>query len=264
MIVCPKAEREAGGFELLHHTWNDITSHYNAIAGHVAHFGQSLDQANVLSWDPGITGPYNHEIRGGWYVWYSLGAPKEVVISGVQVNSAKPSIMLAMSYPVETTFTIRANALANSCNPSTRLCEHHYTEVSSVDAVRAANGDTYHFDGEYLYLKIVPNSAFKLGQNSLEWAPVERDPFTRDGLSIPDRTQNKYTIQISADCATAVTDEGNEYCGVTPSVPALCPDGWHATGIDACEQDTASVVDGECNEALCLWDALKTNLQRLV
>ena len=90
------------------------------------------------------------------------GAPSTFSISRVQLPEAKPKLLIAVSYPPGTSFTIQATT-KSSCNTATKLCSHMYTEVGSVDAVRASDGDTYHFDGTHLYMLVVQNGNSELG-----------------------------------------------------------------------------------------------------
>ncbi len=76
VMVCDKDEREIGYLELWHHSSrNADKSLWDVPAGRIVHWGQSLSQANKFSFDPGLTGPYNHDRSGGWYVSLDSGAP---------------------------------------------------------------------------------------------------------------------------------------------------------------------------------------------
>lgn len=235
-VVCLQRDRTLGSIELFQEpAKNDDDDYFNVIAGRVAHFGQTLEQGIVRSYDPTISGPYNHRDRGGWYVWFESGSPQAFTVDTIQLPTSHPLLLLAISYPPGTTFNVRATT-ARWCTPRAgrKLCEEEYTAVDSVAAIRASLGNVYHYDEVtgHLYLPIVQNSNKDLSAGTGIWQPTPSDVFDRGGLSLMGRTSSGYAIEVIANCAAGTT---SGYCDVEPSVPPLtCPQGESPVGIDRC------------------------------
>ena len=63
---------------------------------------ETCDETTSRSWDPDLTGPFNHKKYGGWYLSFDDGTPAELTIQRVQIEEG--DIMLqAMSLPPSTT-----------------------------------------------------------------------------------------------------------------------------------------------------------------
>ena len=113
-------------------------------------------------------------------------------------------------------------------------------------------GDKFHFDGTYLYLRVVAvctSSGYKIwdprtqdeGFNKRGGCPDTNALFAHDGLAIPARSKAGYRLKIEASCTPLLASDGSlsEFCaagaasgppslstGVVPtgrSVPAGCP-----------------------------------------
>merc|ERR1712157_381342 len=91
----------------------------------------------------------------GWMLSLNDGAPKRLTIKEVEVDPSTP-LIIAISYPVDTSFTIRATV--GWCSPSSSYsCQEIFTRVNSLAEVRYSAGNTYYFDETtgLLYLRIV-------------------------------------------------------------------------------------------------------------
>ena len=264
MWACDAGDRRIASMEFEHAS---SALSFEERVGTINHWGYAPDRGAEIGGDTAIIGPYHHDALGGWFVSLDKGAPVRLHMSRIQV--AKDStLMLAVAYPPGTNFTVQA-AVSRWCNTgSGHLCEHTLTDAGSVAAVRHGAGDTYHFDGTYLYLKVVSmarqsTGPYYLGTTETGWAELaDGDTFTRAGISIYDRGNSRYSLTVTADCTPSSADA--DYCSeavAASAPPVVCPDGQVQVGIDmcasACGGDSDSDGTLDCNDG-CPADGDKT------
>jgi len=107
------------------------------------------------SWDPDLTGPFNHATVGGWYISFDLGTPQHLSLQRVQLPEY--AVMLqAMSLPPGTNAS-SVHVYAETYKYQTYY-RHDYALADSVAAVRAApKGDAYFLDvtSDTLYYRVI-------------------------------------------------------------------------------------------------------------
>lgn len=248
MWACDAGERGATSFELAYSARQAVSDNWNIGAGSINHWGYAASRAAPIGLDPGVMGPYHHDHVGGWFVSLDAGAPRVATITRLQVPLGD-TLMLALAYPPTATLEVRAT-VTQWCNPDAGfLCDLVLSDAGSVAAVRSGAGDTYHWDGTYLYLKLVsmarqPSGSRNLGTVASGWTPTEGDTFTRGGLSIPDRGGAKYQLTVTATCDVSPTDD--EFCAgaVATDPPPACSDTQVQVAIDECT-DAVEEVPGQ-------------------
>jgi hypothetical protein len=129
-------------------------------------------------------------------------------------------LLLVLPYPAGTAFVIEA--LPNSWCARWCGCKTTFRQVGSADAVRAGGGDLYHFDGRFLYVRVVqtPNTfegvdGFDECDGARTWQvpDLQHEALTHGGASIQSTTVFE-TITITANCAPA--SNGSLYCAHQP------------------------------------------------
>ena len=192
----------------------------------------------------------------GWLVKYNAGSPISLVISKVQVPSTS-HLVLVLPYPAGTKFTIKA--LPNSWCSGYCECGTTFRKVNSADAVRDGGGDLYHFDGKFLYIRVVQTPStfnthgFAECDGDRTWSPPD---LTWEALSYDEtyiQARAKFeTITIKANCKPA--SGGSLYCAhggskaeesAVPSA-AICPASTALRGTyDACTYSNGNEVPGK-------------------
>ena len=237
--------------------------------GSMTHFGLTGDgnidachppatcgETTSRSWDPDLTGPYNHAQYGGWYLAWDLGTPSYLTLQRVQMDPGSVMVQ-AMSVPAGTT-AANVRVWAQSYSRT-----HNYTLVSSVNQLRTSpNADVYFLDTEAdtLYWRVIPGFVSSdAGVTTFDWIDLEANglfTFTRAGLSIePTSTTNQFRLHIKFDCVTDAATAGG-FCESKPAfnVPAMgCDQGEVMVAVDQCgkpcELDNSCPPDctGVCN-----------------
>ena len=195
--------------------------------GFVQHWGRTgrtVGTALPLTLNGEVVGPMG---GFGWHMMFNAGSPRQLTLTNVQVKH-DTKLLLSLSYPSGTSFTVTANA-APWCNcfsncGVTKSCNETFTSVASADAVRASPGNTYHFDGTYLYVRVVQAPQGYTGTPgwAVEEEPDGAAPFVRDGLVLQ-RFTAKQSLVIAADCAASSSDAA--FCAAAPAsleVPSAC------------------------------------------
>jgi len=198
--------------------------------GFVQHWGRdglSLGAGLPLTPNGETTGP----VGGfGWHIELIEGAPVRLTVGRLQVRF-DTSLMLSLSYPPGTSFAITAYA-ASWCNTNWKQCEEAFQEVGSPEAVRASAGNTYHWDGSYLYVRLVQANPNGWAEWSIEEEPT--DPFVRDGITLP--RFDAGSLVIDASCTP--NPDAPAYCLHTPAmvgaVPAACTPPRQPVAYDLC------------------------------
>eukprot|EP00729_Bicosta_minor_P010217 gene10216-3050_t len=249
--------------------------------GSMTHFGLtgdgSLDacappetcgETTSRSWDPDLTGPYNHAEYGGWYLSFDHGTPAHLSVQRMQLETGSVLIE-AMSVPAGT----NASSIRVYGESYTRV--HDYTPVSSVQEVREAeHGDVFFFDTatDLLYWRVIAGYVANEGDGNAPFgwigttvvgddeAAPSSDPdgvwtFSRGGLSIVDTTtKNQFQLHIKISCETHIHDA---FCITKPAfnVPAMgCADGDVMVAIDQCgppcqlDDSCELVIPPECQD----------------
>ena len=233
MWMCEKDTINIGYIETHFHAskHGDDGDNWYVRAGTVTHWGSSPSEAALRSWDPGVTGPYDHARIGGWFLTFDRGAPRKMDIKYPQVTPGT-KLMVAFAYPAGTTFTVTAKTITSQCDPTKELCEAVFTEVQTSEAVRNSPGNVYAFDGTYLYLSI-PSVYNRLSKKySMKWAPANGLMATSAaGITIPWMARGTFSLEIRATCGGTGT-----YCSgtVTDTAPPACSGGLTRTSINFC------------------------------
>jgi len=233
MWMCEKDTINIGYIETHFHAskHGDDGDNWYVRAGTVTHWGSSPSEAALRSWDPGVTGPYDHARIGGWFLTFDRGAPRKMDIKYPQVTPGT-KLMVAFAYPAGTTFTVTAKTITSQCDPTKELCEAVFTEVQTSEAVRNSPGNVYAFDGTYLYLSIPSVYNLLSKKYSMKWAPANGLMATSAaGITIPWMARGTFSLEIRATCGGTGT-----YCSgtVTDTAPPACSGGLTRTSINFC------------------------------
>lgn len=195
------------------------------------------------SWDPDLTGPYNHAQYGGWYLSFDQGTPTHLAIMKIQMDR-DTTMVQAMSVPSGTSSS-DIHIWAESGSRA-----YDFIPGSSVDEVRnAENGDKYFLDEvtSTLYWRVI--AGYVSNDGSYGWINENLlSSFSRGGLSITDTT-SKSQLQIHIEVTCAVDTTG-AFCAELPAfnVPGMgCPEGKVMTAIDQCGEP-CELLEGGCSE----------------
>jgi len=213
--------------------------------GRIRHLGSRFDSTNDP--DGGLPVTLQPEIVGltggfGWLLSLDGGAPHTLKISQIEVLPNTP-LLLSISYPLGTTFTIKANA-APSCSAScTKSCEELFTSVDTVQEVRYSEGNVYHFDNEtgLLTIRVIMFPDDHTGEphwKLYNFDDVDSDGeyelvrFERDGVLLP-RKALSANIEIVADCP-----RNGVFCATAPPISSahddVCDSGFTQVSYDRC------------------------------
>ena len=214
--------------------------------GYLQHWGRagnSLGSALPVTLNGEVTG-----VLGGfgWHLMFTAGAPINLTMTQIQVPY-DTKLMLSLSYPSSVTnFTITANAAKWCSANAKKTCVETFTDVGSVEAVRASDGNTYHWDGMYLYLRVVQFNPSYTGNP--DWSVLEepQTPFIREGIRLQ-RFEGNGQLIISAWCTPSSTDPS--FCAEAPAAstaPAACAITHTPTAIDQCCPINATAHGVEC------------------
>ena len=246
--------RESRAIGSLYFTWDDMaqstvgSTTCNSGAGspctpvgYLQHWGRSgtgLNASLPLTLNGAIVGPLG---GFGWFLNFDAGSPVSLKLTSMQI-SRQTHLFLAIPYPLGTSFVLHARA-ATWCtaNTASKTCELDFSEVSSVAEVEASIGNVFHFDGSYLYLRVIQTPANYLGTPDWQlWDDVEMGstayPFIRDGISLPRFSSEQYVL-ITANCTPSATDAS--FCAELPEEtsvpwPPECPTYFEMVGYDQC------------------------------
>jgi len=221
--------------------------------GSMTHFGLTGDGAldactppdqcgdtTSRSWDPDLTGPFNHAQYGGWYLSFDEGTPVHLSIQRIQLEE-DTTLLQAMSVPPGTVpgdVHVWAESL---------LRRYDYTLASSVDEVRTSI-DRYFLDvsTNTMYWRVI--AGFVENDNSFGWIDREAQgiqSFTRGGLTVTDYIgKSSFQLHIEIACPT---DSTGAFCFSKPvfAVPDMgCPDGEVMVAIDQCGLPCELLKDG--------------------
>eukprot|EP00586_Coscinodiscus_wailesii_P002205 CAMPEP_0172492292 /NCGR_PEP_ID=MMETSP1066-20121228/23385_1 /TAXON_ID=671091 /ORGANISM="Coscinodiscus wailesii, Strain CCMP2513" /LENGTH=246 /DNA_ID=CAMNT_0013261815 /DNA_START=17 /DNA_END=753 /DNA_ORIENTATION=+ len=195
------------------------------------------------SWDPDLTGPFNHAQYGGWYLSFDEGTPRHLSIMKIQLEDGAIMVQ-AMSLPPGTTASdVRIWA-------ESRSRSHYFTLASSVHEIRnAANGDKYFLDEStnILYWRVI--AGYVESNSNYGWIDRKAQrlsDFTREGLTVTD-TSGKNILQIHIEISCNATIIPDAFCDVKPefNVPSMgCPHGEVMVAIDKCGQACELLEEG--------------------
>lgn len=251
-VVMPQSGQQGSAvFAMLHSNGNARKTRQ----GSMTHFGlvgdgslsactppQTCGDTTSRSWDPDLTGPFNHAQYGGWYLSFDDGTPTHLAIMKIQLEEGEKMVQ-AMSLPSGTP----ASDVHIWAETESRA--HAFSLAGSLDEVRSAvSGNKYFLDEstDTLYWRVIAgfvNNDMTYGwinQNSL-------NSFSRAGLTITDTT-GKSQIQIHIEI-TCPTDEIGAFCTSKPmfNVPGMgCPEGEVMVAIDQCG-DPCELLEGGCS-----------------
>ena len=223
--------------------------------GSMTHFGLTGDsslttctppetcgETTSRSWDPDLTGPFNHAQYGGWYLSFDEGTPTHLSIMKIQMEDGT-TLVQAMTLPPGTpSSSVRIWAQSKSSRV------HDFILAGSLDEVR--NGLDKYFYNEStntLYWRVI--AGFVNSDGSYGW--IDRDAqgvrsFTREGLSVTETlSKNQLQIHIEIDCVTDVT---GAFCIDKPifNVPGMgCSEGEVMVAIDKCGL-ACELLEGGC------------------
>ena len=253
-VVMPQAEYPPGGSQAVYR---------KARSGSMTHFGFTgdgavdacdppapCDQTTSRSYDPDLTGPFNHAEFGGWYLQWDLGTPRHLQISRVQMEEGHVMLQ-AMSVPTGTTLS-DISVFANSGYADTAYRRYYnYTAASSLAEVRAAPlGDSFWLDTatDTLYWRVIPGwVASDLTFGYIDRPANDLESFTRDGLTIVETSNdNQFQLHIFTGCLDV--DATGHFCATQPAfqVPDMnCPTGQVMVSIDQCGQPCE--LDATCS-----------------
>merc|ERR1711865_457683 len=203
--------------------------------GSMTHFGLDGDgstdtchppatcgDTTARSWDPDITGPFNHKHYGGWYLAYDHGTPTHLSIQKVQLPPGAVMVQ-AMSVPAGTS----ASQIRLYAESSKRF--HNYTQVANLAEVRSAeNGDRYFLDTstDTLYWRVITGYVDKspyvdngkpfgwIPRDSSSWNLKSMKSFTRAGLTVvATASRNQFQLHIKVACEVdSAASHGGAFC----------------------------------------------------
>jgi len=233
--------------------------------GRIRHVGPMFDALNDPSGGLPITA--NSEVPGivggfGWALSLYDGAPKNLRIDQVEVDSTTP-LMLAISYPPGTSFSITAHA-AYCSQSTTKSCTEIFQEADSVQHVRFSQGNTYYFDlaTNVLWIRVIQFPQTYTGDTlysqTAQWHLWDNDDmnpqtgnpndhaldrFSFKGITLP-KSKFGYVnyLEITADCTEGPV---SGYCANTPAYidPQVCSPGYIQVSYDKC---CVSVSSSDC------------------
>ena len=205
-------------------------------------FGKGLGSALPVTLNAEVAGPLG---GFGWHLRFTSGAPKRLVIKRIQVPH-DTKLLLSIAYPLNTTAASVVAYAPSWCTPwasSSRHCSTTFTRVSSVPAVRASLGNTFHLQRGVLTLRIVtpPKSWTARPTWTVPVDPIP--PFVRDGIRIP-RYGWWSELVISVQCPVHVSDA--TLCAGTAvnEEPSACAQGYEQTAYDQCCPNGNTQGDG--------------------
>jgi hypothetical protein len=214
-------------------------------SGSMTHFGlegdgspstcappETCGETTSRSWDPDITGPYDHSQYGGWYLAWDGGTPTHLNVMRIQMPP-NTAMVQAMGVPAGTRLA-DVHVWAESVGRT-----HNYTHAASLQEVRdTATGDRFWLDTDTntLFWRVITGYVYR--DLTFDWMDREAQgvlPFTRAGLTVQDiTTQNQFQLHIELSCDT---DDSGYFCATKPTflVPDMgCPAGEVMVAIDAC------------------------------
>jgi len=200
------------------------------------------------SWDADVTGPFEHSVYGGWYLYFDEGTPAELSVQRVQMLEGGVLVQ-AMNVPEGTVLgDVRIWA-------TTFEREYDFVPVDSLEDVRREL-DGYWLDeaNSTLYWRVITgyvDTDMSFGWINREtqansWEKEGTTFFSRRNLKIADIvTRNQFNLQISIACLTdGITDA---FCAKKPtfSIPGMgCPEEEVMVSINAC--GAPCELDGSC------------------
>jgi len=215
--------------------------------GYIRHLG------DYFSGDSGLPVTANADIVGpvggfGWKLELIKGAPRSVRFEQIEVDPSSP-MLLSISYPLGTSFTITAHAVY--CTDGNQYsCTETFQQVSSMEEVRNSIGNTYHVDSStgLLTFRIIQTPSNFVGRPDF-FLPSYDDigkwgngyalgRFERDGVRLPKMAYGPY-LTLEANCSP---DASGKYCnGMSPTPEVhVCGSntGFYQTGYDVCTSTT--------------------------
>lgn len=101
------------------------------------------------SWDPDLTGPYDHSVYGGWYLHFDDGTPTHLAIMKIQMDRDTTMIQ-AMSLPAGTP----ASDIHVWAESGSRA--YDFTLASSLDVVRSSYNNIFYDEAtSTLYWRVI-------------------------------------------------------------------------------------------------------------
>ena len=214
--------------------------------GYLAQFGQvgALEDIGLkVNYRPEFTGPVptaDADKGSGWYFWLDQGAPKELVLSQLQIHH-KAIFLLAIPYPKGTSFQIamKGQRIQKWCGDTT-LCEFDYERIwnrwTFFEAQQSQKEPKYFVDTstsgyDLLYVRVMQRDDRALSYDGTNWdetyvssmfknAYIENLPDT-DYWGLPYRS-GQITVTITADC-----EADGAYCNGGPLPQEIPPLMWH-------------------------------------
>ncbi|KAI9015919.1 G8 domain-containing protein [Hyaloraphidium curvatum] len=185
-------QSQIGNTVCINGAWDPGSVRPCPVVGTLTHFGRPETSGLVVEVNSKVTGPVIAE-SGGWFMRFDGGTPSSFVIQGLVVPD-EARLIMAFPYPAGTQFSVQANL--NWCQTWWGgVCVHDFRPVGSVAEVRDGFGDTYHFDGRVLYIRVVlRQKGGSFGTND-PWTNVQPvGVFARNGLALPegDWSEAKY------------------------------------------------------------------------
>ena len=162
----------------------------------------------------------------------------------IEVKPDTP-LLLSVSYPLGTSFTIIAHA-AWCSNDQYYTCEEEFYSVPSVEDVRVSLGNAFHFDTAtgLLTFRIIQTPKTFIGRPEYflpsyddigKWGNGFALPrFERGGVLLPQLSYGPY-LSVVSDCPTHSSNSA--YCsGATVDVSNydVCPSGYEQVSYDKC------------------------------
>jgi len=160
---------------------------------------EPCDETVSRSWDPDVTGPFNHAQYGGWYFSFDDGTPVHLNIQRVQIPDDAVMIQ-AMSVPPGTTQgDVRIYATSRGRQYDFTVADGGLAEVRA-----STTGDTYWLDtaNDILYWRVI--AGYVENDGTYGWinrAAQNVESFSRGGLTVWDTTgQNLFQLNIIINC----------------------------------------------------------------
>lgn len=192
---------------------------------------QTCGETTARSWDPDLTGPYNHEQYGGWYLAFDQGTPTHLSIQKIQLDDDSTMIQ-AMTLPPGT------SSGDISIYAESRSRTYYFASATSLTEVRS-NIDKYYYDEatNTLYWRVIAGYVNNDGNYGwIDRAAQGVSGFSREGLHVTETiSKNQLQIHIKVNCETETVT--GAFCETKPSflVPEMgCPDDQVMVAIDKC------------------------------
>eukprot|EP00934_Nitzschia_sp_Nitz4_P002604 Nitzschia sp. Nitz4//scaffold396_size11502//5699//11254//NITZ4_009037-RA/size11502-snap-gene-0.7-mRNA-1//-1//CDS//3329550271//2594//frame0 len=221
--------------------------------GHIRHLGSMFDSSN----DPvgGLPITAMPEVVGlgggfGWLMELDGGAPHTLRMEQLETTE-NTAVFLSIPYPLGTSFTVMAHGASWCYESCSNSCDEEFASVSTVEEVRASEGNVYHFDTTTGVLTFRVSMTPSASVGDPDWKLWNFNDLTssgnyglrryeRDGIRLPSSSYSYF--EVIADCV-----QSGAYCAMNPpttsAYDSVCSAGFVQESYDRCCLPDGSVCE---------------------